>query len=337
MTTPRPPLPRPEVDPCACGHGESAHWTYGRRCLVAGCRDHCTEGAPPSSSPSPTPTQTAPSAAGPGSSPTPAGGPAPAVPNGSNAPASGGPDPHPFTPDNTAAVVCVHGLRYDGKAWRFCGRTAEDAVHGDSAAPVTDAHTAAIRANLAAWHTDAAWTRETIARLCDALDVARTETAEQDARAEMWRREANDLVSERGDAMRVLREQRDAARDLAASLEADCAGNVADIRELQTKLTDAQARVAPVFDRDRLNADCQAIGDQLDRLKATAYRKALADAATCHVRAAGKWAAEPITHPGRTLNLYAYTEGARVLTAWADDPTRMDGPLRGAGRARGDA
>jgi hypothetical protein len=32
---------------------------------------------------------------------------------------------------------------------------------------------------------------------------------------------------------------------------------------------------------------------------------------------------------------YAYAEGARVLAAWADDPSRMDGPLKAARTAAG--
>lgn len=44
MTTHQ-PLPRPEVDPCTCGHGESAHYTAGRACLVAGCKQKCGQAA----------------------------------------------------------------------------------------------------------------------------------------------------------------------------------------------------------------------------------------------------------------------------------------------------
>lgn len=400
------------------------------------------EGAPPSSSSSPTPTRPAPSAAGPGSSPTPAGGPAPAAPSASNAPASGGPDPHPFTPDNTAAVVCVHGLRYDGKAWLFCGRTAEDAVHAKAAA-ISEAPACHIGrcerlaaggppcgvsceraadlevsdATLTAW-ANGTHTLGMVPRLISAVRAARAqglgyytdwsaaadraETAEDDLRVaraalatahadrDRWkvealtsRRQINEahahLEAAGAKTIRHVIRQRDRAGDEVVRLTGALAAQTERAEEAEADATewrngfaraaweagldacahcrkraddavqsvaDAQRETVAVREelarvnadrRDRLNADCQAIGDQLDRIKLTAYRQALADAATCHVRAAGKWAAEPITHPGRTLNLYAYTESARVLTAWADDPTRMDGPLRGAGRTRGGA
>jgi len=52
----------------------------------------------------------------------------------------------------------------------------------------------------------------------------------------------------------------------------------------------------------------------------------IADCAAVFQRNADQWDAE--TGPDYSPRVhYAYTEGARVLTAWAEDPTRMDGPL----------
>lgn len=60
-----------------------------------------------------------------------------------------------------------------------------------------------------------------------------------------------------------------------------------------------------------------------------ARRQALADAAAIFARNADQWIAER-GHPFWSQDTeHAYVEGARVLASWAEDPSRMDGPLRG--------
>ena len=56
-------------------------------------------------------------------------------------------------------------------------------------------------------------------------------------------------------------------------------------------------------------------------------RQALADAAWCLGSARRTWEDEPDSNPEKAKNLYAYAEAERVLTAWAEDPSRMDGHL----------
>lgn len=57
------------------------------------------------------------------------------------------------------------------------------------------------------------------------------------------------------------------------------------------------------------------------------YVQALTDAVYVLGRARRSWEREPDDNPAKARNLYAYSEAERVLGAWADLPSRMDGHL----------
>lgn len=64
-------------------------------------------------------------------------------------------------------------------------------------------------------------------------------------------------------------------------------------------------------------------------LVAEARQQALRDVAVLFARNRDVWIDTRRSHPEQWDEYaeYAYAEGARVLAAWADDPSRMDGPL----------
>jgi hypothetical protein len=72
-------------------------------------------------------------------------------------------------------------------------------------------------------------------------------------------------------------------------------------------------------------------------LVAEARQQALHDVAVLFARNRDVWIDTRRSHPEQWDEYaeYAYAEGARVLAAWADDPSRMDGPLKAARTAAG--
>ena len=68
-----------------------------------------------------------------------------------------------------------------------------------------------------------------------------------------------------------------------------------------------------------------------------ARQQALHDVAVLFARNRDVWIDTRRSHPEQWDEYaeYAYAEGARVLAAWADDPSRMDGPLKAARTAAG--
>lgn len=85
---------------------------------------------------------------------------------------------------------------------------------------------------------------------------------------------------------------------------------------------------------------CDALDEaraQVEAAKATARRDALTDAAFVMHRAAEIWRQEDPSNPDRPRNLRTYTEAARILHKWSEDPSRMDGHLRARASAQGAA
>lgn len=71
--------------------------------------------------------------------------------------------------------------------------------------------------------------------------------------------------------------------------------------------------------------------NEVDGLYNEAWRKgravALDDAGAIFRRGAEVWAKEPVAHRARERNLWMYQQAANTLETWANDPTRMEGPL----------
>lgn len=72
------------------------------------------------------------------------------------------------------------------------------------------------------------------------------------------------------------------------------------------------------------------LGEFMDEI----YKDALGDAAICLDYAAGVWEDDDPRGYERNRFWFAYSEGARVVSAWAIDPTRMDGILKAGTRRK---